>query len=181
MQYTLICSLYVGSTLSAPDQYEAWLQVVESMITGEKKSVEEDDLTLIAMLPFANLSGHLYQEMRDYLKKMVGDPLLPLLNISCHQQKPLRDLFKEATTDPPDLANDGSEKYAKVSVNLGVTAVMLNNNSIRIITWSWKRYFKSHWGSMSGIYTLYISFKSFRIFTKGLTKCEKVGIGRLHT
>jgi len=113
--------LYVGSTLSAPDQYEAWLQVVESMITGEKKSVEEDDLTLIAMLPFANLSGHLYQEMRDYLKKMVGDPLLPLLNISCHQQKPLRDLFKEATMDPPDLADDGSEKYAKVSVNLGVT------------------------------------------------------------
>ena len=103
------------------------------MITGEKKSVEEDDLTLIAMLPFANLSGHLYQEMRDYLKKMVGDPLLPLLNISCHQQKPLRDLFKEATTDPPDLANDGSEKYAKVSVNLGVTAVMLNNNSIRYV------------------------------------------------
>jgi len=100
------------------------------MITGEKKSVEEDDLTLIAMLPFANLSGHLYQEMRDYLKKMVGDPLLPLLNISCHQQKPLRDLFKEATTDPPDLADDGSEKYAKVSLNLGVTAVVLNNNSI---------------------------------------------------
>ena len=86
------------------------------MITGEKKSIEEDDIMLIAMLPFANASGRLYQEMQDYLKKMVGDHLLPLLDTTCYQQKPLEILFKEATSDPPDLADDGSEKDAKVSL-----------------------------------------------------------------
>ena len=88
------------------------------MITGEKKSVEEDDLMLIAMLPFDNKSGHLYQEMQSYLQKMVGDTLLPLLDISCHQQNPLQDLFKEAATDPPVHADDVSEKVAKVSLNV---------------------------------------------------------------
>ena len=116
-EYLLICSVssfhhnYVGPTT---DQYEAWLQVVESMIAGEKKSLEEDDLVLIAMLPYANVSGHLYQEMQSYLKKMVDDSLLPLLDISCQQQKPLKILFKEAITDSPGPANDISEKDAKV-------------------------------------------------------------------
>ena len=91
------------------------MQVVESMISGEKKSVEEDDLMLIAMLPYANLSGHLYQEMQDYLKRIVGDPLLPLLDISCQQRKPLKILLEEALADRQDLADEGSEKDAKVS------------------------------------------------------------------
>jgi len=124
LHYTFICSLlFVGPNT---DQYGAWLQVVENLITGEKKSLEKDDLKLIAMLPFANSSGHLYQEMQGYLKEMVGDPLLPLLAISCHQQKPLQVLFKEATTDPPDGV---SEKDAKVSQTSSVTAVTLSSNS----------------------------------------------------
>ena len=90
------------------------MQVVESMIAGEKKSLEEDDLLLIAMLPSANIS-HLYQEMQDYLKKIVGDPLLPLLDISCQQHKPLKILLEEALADRQDLADEGSEKDAKVS------------------------------------------------------------------
>ena len=75
------------------------------MITGEKKSVEEDDLMSIAMLRSASSSGHVYQEMREYLKDIVGDPLLPLLDISCQQQKPLEILFKEAVADPLVLAS----------------------------------------------------------------------------
>ena len=100
-----------GSTLFGQDQCGAWLRVVESMITGEKRSIEEDDI--IAMLRFANASGCLYQEMREYLKNTVEYPLLPLY-ISCHQQRPLDILFKEATTDPPDLTYECSDKYAKV-------------------------------------------------------------------
>jgi len=115
LHYTPICSLFVGPTT---DQYGAWLQVVESLITGKKKSVEEDDLMLIAMLPFHNTSGHMYQEMQSYLQKMVGDTLLPLLDISCHQQNSLQELFKEATTDQPVHADDVSEKVAKVSLNV---------------------------------------------------------------
>ena len=69
------------------------------------------------MLPFANSSHHLYQEMREYLKDIVGDPLLPLLDISCQQQKPLEILFKDAVADLPVLAGDVSEKDAKVSLN----------------------------------------------------------------
>ena len=110
--------MHVGSAISGQDQYGTWLEVVESMLSGKKKSVDEDDIMLIAMLPFAqNASGRLYKEMRDYLKEMVGKRLLPLLDISCQQQKPLQVLLKEATTDPPDLADDGSEKDAKVSLN----------------------------------------------------------------
>ena len=85
------------------------------MIAGEKKSLEEDDLLLIAMLPSANKSHHLYQKMQDYLKKIVGDPLLPLLDISCQQHKPLKILLEEALADRQDLADEGSEKDAKVS------------------------------------------------------------------
>ena len=115
LTYTVICSLYVGSTRSVTDLYGAWLQVVDSMITGEKKSVEEDDLMSIAMLRSASSSGHVYQEMREYLKDIVGDPLLPLLDISCQQQKPLEILFKEAIADPPVLAG------VKVSLNFVVS------------------------------------------------------------
>ena len=115
LTYTVICSLYVGSTRSLTDLYGAWLLVVDSMITGEKKSVEEDDLMSIAMLRSANSSGHVYQEMREYLKDIVGDPLLPLLDISCQQQKPLEILFKEAIADPPVLAG------VKVSLNFVVS------------------------------------------------------------
>ena len=115
LTYTVICSLYLGSAQSVTDLYGAWLQVVDSMITGEKKSVEEDDLMSIAMLWSASSSGHVYQEMREYLKDIVGDPLLPLLDTSCQQQKPLEILFKEAIADPPVLAG------VKVSLNFVVS------------------------------------------------------------
>ena len=102
----------VGSSLDCvPGQYEAWLQTVNSIINGVK-SVEEEDLMLIAMLPCS--VGHLYLEMKKCLKKIARDPLLPLLEITCPLQKPLDALFNEATTDPPDLADYHPESEAKV-------------------------------------------------------------------
>ena len=95
-----------------PDQYEAWLQAVSSKIGGVKKSFEEEDLMLIAMLPCS--VGHLYLEMKEYLKKIAGDPLLSLLEITCPLQKPLDVLFNEATADPPDAADYCPESEAKV-------------------------------------------------------------------
>ena len=104
--------LNIGSR-SVPDQYKAWLQAVNSMISGVKKSVEEEDLMLIAMLPCS--VGHLYLQMKEYLKKIASsDPLLPLLEITCPLQKPLDVLFNEATADPPDLADYHPESEAKV-------------------------------------------------------------------
>ena len=103
--------LNIGSS-SVPDQYKAWLQTVNSMISGVKKSVEEEDLMLIAMLPCS--VGHLYLEMKKCLKKIARDPLLPLLEITCPLQKPLDVLFNEATADPPDLADYHPESEAKV-------------------------------------------------------------------
>ena len=107
----LLCN--IGLSLHyVPDQYGAWLQAVNSMISGVKKSVEEEDLMLIAMLPCQE--GHLYLEMKKYLKKIVRDPLLPLLEITCPLQKPLDILCNEATADPPDLADYHPESEAKV-------------------------------------------------------------------
>ena len=100
----------IGSS-SVPDQYKAWLQVVNSVISGVKKSVEEEDLMLIAMLPCKE--GHLYLEMKNYLQKIAGNPLLPLLEITCQQHKPLDVLFKEAAADP-DLASYSPQAEAKV-------------------------------------------------------------------
>ena len=94
----------------ATDQYEAWLQAIDSIISGEKKSIEEEDLMFIAILPFPNSSGYLYQEMKEYLKKVVRDPLLPLLKISYQD---LEILFKEAIADTGDLTGF-SEQHAKV-------------------------------------------------------------------
>ena len=82
------------------------------MIDGVKKSVEEEDLMLIAMLPCS--VGHLYLEMKEYLKKIARDPLLPLLKITCPLQKPLNVLFSDATADPSDLADYYPESEAKV-------------------------------------------------------------------
>ena len=113
--------LNIGSS-SVPDQYKAWLQVVNSMISGVKKSVEEDDLMLIAMLPCDE--GHLYLEMKNYLKKIVGDPLLPLLEITCQQHKPLDVLFEEAVAEPLDPADYCPESEAKVQSNYTTTSVV---------------------------------------------------------
>ena len=113
--------LNIGSS-SVPDQYKAWLQAVNSMISGVKKSVEEEDLMLIAMLPCKE--GHLYLEMKNYLKKIVGDPLLPLLEIRCQQHKSLDVLFKETEADPSDLADYSPENEAKVQSNFTTTSVV---------------------------------------------------------
>ena len=96
----------------ATDQYEAWLQTINSIISGVKKSVEEEDLMFIAILPFRNQSGYFYQEMKAYLKKIIGDPILPLLKIGYQH---LEILFKEAIADPIDIA-DLSEQHAKVFI-----------------------------------------------------------------
>ena len=90
----------------AADQYEAWLQAINSIMTGESKSIEEEDLMFIAILPFPNSSGYLHQEMKEYLKKIIGDPLLPLLKISYQH-------LEEAVADKRDFA-DFSEQHAKV-------------------------------------------------------------------
>ena len=116
----------LGSS-SVPDQYKAWLQTVNSMINGEKKSVEEEDLMLIAMLPCRE--GHLYLEMKNYLKKMAGNPLLPLLEIRCQQHKPLDVLFEEAVADPSDLADYYPENEAKVQPNY-TTTLVVNTRSV---------------------------------------------------
>ena len=110
-----------------PDQYKAWLQAVNSMISGRKKSVEEEDLMLIAMLP--RQKGHLYLEMKNYLKKIAGNPLLPLLEITCQQHKPLDVLFKEAAADT-DLADCSPEDEAKVQPNY-TTISVVNVNSVQ--------------------------------------------------
>ena len=75
-----------------------------------KKSIEQEDLTFIAILPFPNSSGYLYQEMKEYLKKVVKDPLLPLLKISYQD---LEILVKEAIADT-GYHKDFSEQHAKV-------------------------------------------------------------------
>ena len=113
--------LHIGSSF-VPDQYKAWLQAVNSMISGVKKSVEEEDLMLIAMLPCKE--SHLYLEMKNYLKKIAGNPLLPLLEITCQQHKPLDVLFKEAVADPSDLADCSPENEAKVQPNYAATSVV---------------------------------------------------------
>ena len=105
--------MYTGSITH---QYEVWLQVVISMINGEKVSFEEEDLMYIAMLPFANSCGHFYQEMKDYLLKLVGDPMLPLLEISCEEHKPLDILFNEAIADPDNQDDYAPEENAKVNL-----------------------------------------------------------------
>ena len=79
-----------------------------------KKSVEEEDLMFIASLPFANSSGYMYQEMKDYLKMTKGDPILPLLKISSQKQKGLEILFKEALAHQQHIADSGYEQHAKV-------------------------------------------------------------------
>ena len=71
------------------------------MSEGEK-SIEQEDLMLIAILPFPSSSGYLYQEMKEYLKKVVRDPLLPLLKISYQD---FEILVKEA------IADTGYHKY----------------------------------------------------------------------
>ena len=103
-----------------PDQFGVWFQAVTSMISGVKKSFEEEDLMLIAMLPCQE--GHLYLEMKNYLKKIAGNPLLPLLEITCSLPKPFDVLFNEATADPPDSAGYHPESEAKV--HLGKWHVM---------------------------------------------------------
>lgn len=105
-----------------PDQYEAWLQAVSSKIDGVKKSFEEDDLMLIAMLPCS--VGHLYLEMKEYLKKIARNPLLPLLEITCPLQKPFDVLFNEATADPPDAADYCPESEAKVHIHYSCSEQM---------------------------------------------------------
>lgn len=120
----------IGSS-SVPDQYKAWLQAVNSMISGVKKSVEEEDLMLIAMLPCQE--GHLYLEMKNYLKKITGNPLLPLLEITCQQHKPLDVLFKEAAADP-DPADYSPENEAKVQPNY-TTISVVNVNSMQKTVW----------------------------------------------
>ena len=115
----------IGSS-SVPDQYKAWLQTVNSMISGKKKSVEED-LMLIAMLPCRE--GHLYLEMKNYLKKIAGNPLLPLLEITCQQHTPLDVLFEEAVAELLDLADYSPESEAKVQSNYTTTSVV-NTRSI---------------------------------------------------
>ena len=117
--------LNVGSS-SVPDQYNTWLNAVNSMISGVKKSVEED-LMLIAMLPCKE--GHLYLEMKNHLKKIAGNPLLPLLEITCQQIKPLDVLFKEAVADPSDHADCSPENEAKVQPNY-TTHLVVNAKSI---------------------------------------------------
>ena len=92
------------------------------MISGEKKSVEEEDLMLIAMLPCKE--GHLYLEMKNYLKKIAGNPLFPLLETTCQQHKPLDVLFEEAAADPSDLADCCPENEAKVQTNYTTTSVV---------------------------------------------------------
>ena len=103
--------MYIGSTT---DQYEVWLQVVISMISGEKISFEEEDLMYIAMLPFANSCGHFYQEMKDYLLKLIGDPVLPLLEISCEEHFEM--LFNEAIADTENHHDYAPEENAKVNL-----------------------------------------------------------------
>ena len=117
-ELTDVLFLNVGSSF-VPDQYKAWLQTVNSMISGVKKSVEEEDLMLIAMLPCRE--GHLYLEMKNYLKKIAGNPLFPLLEITCQQHKPLDVLFNEAAADPLDLADYSPENEAKVQSNYTTT------------------------------------------------------------
>ena len=97
--------LCIGSAM-AKDQYETWLQAINSIISGENKSIEEEDLMFIAILPFHNSSGYLHQEMKKYLKMIVGDPLLPLLKIAYQH-------LEEAIADTRDLA-DFPEQHAKV-------------------------------------------------------------------
>lgn len=105
--------MYIGSTT---DQYEVWLQVVISMINGDKISFEEEDLMYIAMLPFANPCGHFYQEMKDYLLKLIGDPMLPLLEISCEEHKHFEILFNEAIADTENHHDYAPEENAKVNL-----------------------------------------------------------------
>ena len=64
--------------------------------------------------------------MKNYLKKIVGDPLLSLLEIRCQQHKPLDVLFKETEADPSDLA---PENEAKVKSNFTTTSVV-NGTSV---------------------------------------------------
>ena len=56
----------------------------------------------------------MYQEMKVYLKRIIGDPILPLLKISSQKQKSLEILFKEALAHPQHLADSGFEQHAKV-------------------------------------------------------------------
>ena len=113
--------LNIGSKF-VPEQYQAWLQTINSMISGVKKSVEEEELMLIAMLPWKE--GRLYLEMKNHLKKIAENPLLPLLEITCQQHKPLDVLFKEAVADPLDLADYSPESEAKVQPNHATTSVV---------------------------------------------------------
>ena len=98
----------------AKDRYEPWLQVIISLISGVKKSVEEEDLMLIATLPFQNSVGYMYKEMKDYLEKIIGDPILSLLKISSQEQKNIQILFKEALAHPQHLLDSDFEQHAKV-------------------------------------------------------------------
>ena len=98
----------------AKDQYEPWLQAINSLISGVKKSVEEEDLMFIATLPIQNQVGYMYKEMKDYLEGIKGDPILPLLKISSLKQKNLDILFKEALADQQHLADSDFEQHAKV-------------------------------------------------------------------
>ena len=104
----------IGSVLLAKDRYEPWLQVINSLISGVKKSVEEEDLMLIAALPFQNSVGYMYKEMKDYLEKIIGDPILSLLKISSQEQKNIQILFKEALAHPQHPLDSGFEQHAKV-------------------------------------------------------------------
>lgn len=98
----------------AKDRYEPWLQVINSLISGVKKSVEEEDLMLIATLPFKNSVGYMYKEMKDYLERIKGDPILPLLKISSQKQENIEILFNEALAHPQHLLDSGFEQHAKV-------------------------------------------------------------------
>ena len=115
-------SLCIGSSI-ATDQYryKTWLQAIDRIILSEgEKSIEQEDLMLIAILPFPNSSGYLYQEMKEYLIKVVRDPLLPLLKISYQN---FEILVKEAIADT-GYHKDFSEQHAKVFSEVVVIQIM---------------------------------------------------------
>ena len=112
----------------ATDQYGAWLKAIDSIIKEGKNSIEEEDLMFIAILPFPNSSGYLHQEMKEYLKKVVRDPLLPLLKTSYQD---LDILLKEAIADTGDLTGF-SEQHAKV-FPLILVKISINTDNVKIM------------------------------------------------
>ena len=67
----------------AKDQYEAWLQTVNGLLSERKKGLENDDLNSILMLPASTKSTYFFSEMEVYLQRLKSNPLLPVIEVDC--------------------------------------------------------------------------------------------------